>query len=332
MKSQTVLAYLTVLSISIASIFGCTKKQDTAQPPPESDSPAPQTANENIKEDANAIRHIETAPDFNHVLAAWDAGNKEDATKRFLQIDWTKPQVFANVPLLDISDQDLTTFSQDQLMQIGRNLSEFAAKLRELGLHILSVADASLASGDKQAARTQYEALLKFAQALASKDCAGSIRVEAAGFIKAVEDRLSALESGQDHQKQVQKQADEVRTTFMALQQVCKANYVDGYLDFWDYETKKAIDGRDLDLDQRRQRTRQSLARRPETLQEIASAKIESITVDYWEPENIEAVLGVEIKGTMMLVGTTGLHLRFHLRFHQTPNGWKLWNITRRGH
>ena len=327
MKSQSVLGYLIVLSMSIASIFGCTKRKDTAQPPTESDSPAPQTANKNIEEGANAVQHIETAADFNHVLAAWDAGNKEDATKRFVQIDWTKPALFANVPSLDISEQDLMTSSQDQQMQIIKKLNEFTTKLRELGLHILSVGDASLASGDKQASQTHYEALLKCAKSLASKDCLGSIRIEAKGFIKAVEDRLSALESGQDYQKQVQKQADEVRTTFMVLQQVCKANDVDRYLYFWDDETKKAIDGRDLDIDQRRQRRRQSLTRRPQTLQEIADAKIESITVDYWEPEKIEAVHGVEIKGTMMLVRTTGLHFRFDLQFHQTPNGWKLWNM-----
>jgi hypothetical protein len=327
MKSQSVLVYLTVLSILIASVLGCTKKKDTAQPPTESGSPAPETTNEDIKEDANAIRRIETVADFNHVLAAWDAGNRQEATERLIQIDWDKPGVFANVPSLDISEQYLTTSSQDQQMQIIKKLSEFNTKLRELGLHILSVGDTSLASGDKQASQTHYEALLKCAQSLASKDGAGGHQIEARGFIKAVEDRLSAVELGQDYQKQVLKQVDEVRRTFLALQQVCKANDVDRYLYFSDYETKMATDGRDLDLDQRRQRTRQSLARRPQTLQEIANAKIESITVDYWEPEKIEVVHGAEIKGTMMLVRTTGLHLRVHLRFHQTPNGWKLYNM-----
>ena len=59
-----------------------------------------------------------------------------------------------------------------------------------------------------------------------------------------------------DHEEVLQKQVDEVRKTFISLQKVCKANDIDGYLDFWDDETKKVVDGRDLDLHERRERRR----------------------------------------------------------------------------
>lgn len=119
---------------------------------------------------------------------------------------------------------------------------------------------------------------------------------------------------------ELQKQIDEVRRTFLSLQEVCKANDVDGYLDFWDDETKKATDGRDLSLEERRERRRKSLAERPGTLQEIANAKIESITVDTSQAEKIEALFGTEIEGTMMVVRTNGPALLFH----ETAQGWKL--------
>jgi len=122
----------------------------------------------------------------------------------------------------------------------------------------------------------------------------------------------------------LQKQVDEVRKTFTSLQGVCKANDIEGYLDSWDYETKMAIDGRDLSLDERRERTRKYLTRRPGTLQEIANAKIESITVDTSQAEKMEILFGVEIKGTMMLVRTNG---RAFL-FHETAKGWKLFTIA----
>ena len=113
---------------------------------------------------------------------------------------------------------------------------------------------------------------------------------------------------------------DEVRRTFLSLQEVCKANDVDGYLGFWDDETKKAIDGRDLDLDERRERRRESLTKRPGTLEEIADARIESITVDTSQAEKIAMLSGTEIEGTMMLVHTSGPALLFH----ETAQGWKL--------
>lgn len=122
----------------------------------------------------------------------------------------------------------------------------------------------------------------------------------------------------------LQKQVDEVRKTFMSLQEVCKANDIEGYLDSWDYETKMAIDGRDLSLDERRERKRKSLTERPGTLQEIANAKIESITVDTSQAEKMEILFGVEIKGTTMLVRTNG---RAFL-FHETAKGWKLFTIA----
>ncbi len=117
----------------------------------------------------------------------------------------------------------------------------------------------------------------------------------------------------------LQKQIDEVRRAFVSLQEVCKANDVDGYLAFWDDETKKAIDGRDLNLEERRERRRESLAKRPGALEEIANATIESIAVDTSQAEKL-ATLGVQIEGTMMLVRTNGPALLFH----ETAQGWKL--------
>lgn len=121
----------------------------------------------------------------------------------------------------------------------------------------------------------------------------------------------------------LQKQVDEVRKTFISLQEVCKANDIEGYLDFWDDETKM-LDGRDLSLEERRERRRKSLTKRPVAFLEIANAKIESITVNTREVERSETLYGAEIKGTMMLVRTT---IRAYL-FHETDKGWKLFTVS----
>jgi FtsZ-interacting cell division protein ZipA len=130
-------------------------------------------------------------------------------------------------------------------------------------------------------------------------------------------------EVGKDNHETLQKKVDEVRRAFISLQEVCKANDIDGYLDFWDDETKKEVDGRDIDLLERRERRRESLTKRPGALQEIANAKVESITADTSQAEKIEMMFGVGIKGTMMLVRTNG---RAFL-FHETDKGWKLFTV-----
>jgi len=121
-----------------------------------------------------------------------------------------------------------------------------------------------------------------------------------------------------------QKKADEVRATFVSLQQACKANDIEACLGFYDEETHKAADGRDLSVDERRQRRRERLAKEPGILQEIANAKVESIAVDTSQAEKVRSTLGAEIKGTMMLVRTTG---RAFL-FHETAEGWKLFTVA----
>ena len=118
----------------------------------------------------------------------------------------------------------------------------------------------------------------------------------------------------------LQKQTDEVRAAFLSLQQICQAGDIDGYVAFWDDEAKIKIDGRDMDVAQRRQRRRESLLKRPETLPQIASAKIESIAVNTSQAEGIEKTLGVKVEGTMMVVFTDGPALLFH----ETTDGWKL--------
>ena len=59
-------------------------------------------------------------------------------------------------------------------------------------------------------------------------------------------------------------------------------------------------------------------------MREIANAGIESITVDTSQAEKMKALLGVEIKGTMLLVRTTGLAYLFH----ETDKGWKLFTMA----
>jgi hypothetical protein len=139
---------------------------------------------------------------------------------------------------------------------------------------------------------------------------------------------IAEKEVRNDNDERLQKQVDEVRKTFISLQDVCKANNIDGYLDFWDDETKMAVDGQGLNLDERRERRRKSLVKTPGILQEIANVKTESITVDISEAEKIQDLYGVEIKGTMMLVRTSG---RAFL-FHETAKGWKLWNTAPPGY
>lgn len=119
------------------------------------------------------------------------------------------------------------------------------------------------------------------------------------------------------------KQVEEVRAAFLSLQQICEANDIDGYVAFWDDETKKETDGRDLTVAQRQQRRRERTVEKPGALEEIANATIESIEVNTSQAEGMEH-FGQKVEGTMMVVFTDGPALMFH----ETADGWKLFTLS----
>lgn len=133
-------------------------------------------------------------------------------------------------------------------------------------------------------------------------------------------DTGDATEMASPNENALQKQIEEVRAAFLSLRKICEANDVDGYVAFWDDETKREIDGRNLTIDQRRQRRRQRLLEKPGELDEIANATIESVEVNTSQAEKLEELFGRKVEGTMMVVYTDGPALLFH----ETADGWKL--------
>lgn len=123
---------------------------------------------------------------------------------------------------------------------------------------------------------------------------------------------------------QSDKQIEEVRAAFLSLQQICKANDIDGYVAFWDDKTKEQTDGRDLTVAQRQQRRRERTVEKPGALEKIANATIESIEVNTTQAEGMERTFGRKVEGTMIVVFTDGPALLFH----ETADGWKLFTLS----
>ena len=193
MSIRRKIVHLTALTIMLASLTGCVKKKDTtrakSEPSPETVTPVAVTAKEET-----ASEETETPVNLSDVLSSWDSGDKERATEQFNKVSWDHPEVFANVPVLNISEQDFMALSQDQQIQFMKDTTEFATKLRKLGLHVLSQGDSALASGDKATSKKHFVAVLQCGRTIASNDYYELIQLTAKGLISAAEDRLSKIE------------------------------------------------------------------------------------------------------------------------------------------
>jgi hypothetical protein len=192
----------------LISFLGCSKKDDESQGSHavETDStrqrstePASVAAKTSTPHTELAYEATRTFIDLGDVLSSWVTGDKEQTTKKFLKVNWDHPEVFANVPILSITQQDFMTSSRDQQTQFMQDTKDFATNLRELGLHVLSIGEASLASGDKATSNRYYESVLQCAQSIASNDYYELIQLTAKGLIRAAKGKMSQLEGGQQN-------------------------------------------------------------------------------------------------------------------------------------
>ena len=203
MKAKTKSLIVLLAALLLISFLGCSKKEDESQEGHTDSSsqistePASVAAKKSTQHKEMAHEESEILVDLGDVLSSWDAGDKEHATKQFIKVNWDHPEVFDNVPVLNISEQDFITSSNEQQIKFMQDTKDFASSMRKLGLHILSTGDAFLVSGDKATSIKYYESVLQCGQSIASGDYYELIQLTAKALIKASEDRLLKLEEGQ---------------------------------------------------------------------------------------------------------------------------------------
>lgn len=170
MSSWRVFLCASAVTVVFISVWGCTGKEDE-----------PQAKNDDVVV-------------FTHVLSTWETGDKEGATAKFLQINWDESAALADVSVLHTSKEQFMALRQDKQMRLMQDAKELSAKLRKIGLHILTAGDSALSSGDKQSAKAHYEAVLKCSQAILSEDRFELFMLTAKGLNKVADDKLSAVE------------------------------------------------------------------------------------------------------------------------------------------
>lgn len=171
MNRLRVFLCVSTVTVVFISVWGCTPKKED-EPQEESDDVA----------------------FFNHVLSAWEKGDKEGATARFLKVNWDEPAALEDMSILHTTKQQFDALSYDKQVHIMEDAKELSANMRKIGMHILTAGDDALSSGDKQSAKAHYEAVLKCSQAVLSEDRFELFLLTAKGLNKVASDKLLAVE------------------------------------------------------------------------------------------------------------------------------------------
>lgn len=132
MSKWRVILCASTVTVVFISVWGCAGKEDE-----------PQAENDNVIF-------------FSHVLSAWEAGDKEGTTSRFLQVNWDEPAALADVSILHTTKEQFDALTLNKQVRFMQDAKELSAKMRKIGMHILTAGDNALSSGDKQLAKAHY--------------------------------------------------------------------------------------------------------------------------------------------------------------------------------
>ena len=90
---------------------------------------------------------------MNDVLALWETGQKDEAVKQFLSIQWDNPSVFEKMDVLTMTEKAYLALPRDEMEPVMKEAMNMTKKLRELMFGVVAKAEELAASGNIEAAK-----------------------------------------------------------------------------------------------------------------------------------------------------------------------------------
>jgi len=203
MRRQKVIVVLLVATMAM-SLTGCGKKEDTSEPQAPTPSqavpqapaetPAPAQATVPVVEDVAAAAEIaaKSARFLGEVFVSWNMGKKDAAVQQFLAIQWDDPAAFQGIPMLVMSEQQLTSLSQEQRNRIVQETQGLSAVLRSIATHVIAAGETQAAAGDADNAKAHFDAVRQCGQALKSPDRLQVVQVVGKAMVQLAQEKLTA--------------------------------------------------------------------------------------------------------------------------------------------
>jgi len=104
------------------------------------------------------------------LISTWDAGKKDEATEKFLSIDWQDASVLKQIRGFSMSEEDLKSLSDDEVRSIVGETMPLLGSMRKLFFHIASEAEGLASSGDKAKAEEYLNAIRKHGSSLSGSE------------------------------------------------------------------------------------------------------------------------------------------------------------------
>jgi len=202
MPRQKVIAVLIAATMAI-SLAGCGKKEETSEPqapppPPQASPQAPAETSTPAQATAPVVEDVAAAAEtgapsprfLGEVLVSWNMGKRDEAVQKFLAIQWDAATAFQGIPMLVMSEQQLTSLSPEQQNRIVQETQGLSAVLRVIAAHMIATGETQAAAGDTDSAKAHFEAVRQCGQALAIPDRLEVVQTLGKAMVQLAQEKL----------------------------------------------------------------------------------------------------------------------------------------------
>ncbi len=181
----------------LVALGGCSEKEDES---PESAVPEPNSSPQNSSEETpTPPEETGTAPveasdgSLSEAVALWNAGRKDEATKRFLSLDWQDASTLREMPLLTMSEGQFMALPKNERQRHMQETMNLLGTTRKLFFHIASEAERLAGSGNRTEAEQYLGAVRRYGETLSGGAYLELVRMHGKAAMGYAEKKLSEL-------------------------------------------------------------------------------------------------------------------------------------------
>jgi hypothetical protein len=179
MTRQSIRSCWLLLAIVPVVLSGCSKKEDVPAPTPETAQPAEAT----VKTETPG----ESAVTLDRALELWGTGQKDQAVRLILEINWSNTDIFTEDSVFRVSEAQFQKMPEKQRLEIQQKALTAARNIKEMSRFMTEQAKQAGATAD-----TYRRALTACGQRLSGDDQLLVIQLTGKAIVSYVKKELDA--------------------------------------------------------------------------------------------------------------------------------------------
>jgi len=189
-KSSSLTVLVTVLFF-LTSFLGCSKKGEKDDGAQAGNATSEIAQNQAVSEGDNQLAVDDTS--ISDLVSLWNSGKKDEATEKFLSIDWQDAAIIKQIRGLSMPEEALISLSDNERQSIVQETMNLLGSMRKLFFHVASEAESLACSGDTAKAKEYLNAIRKYGMSLSGPEHLQVVQMHGKAAVGYAEKKLSEI-------------------------------------------------------------------------------------------------------------------------------------------